>query len=467
MAWRDAVRDAAGLPALDAPPPSDAPRGLTPAEQMAHAAELMRKALGRTAPREEPTAILTGGQPGSGKSYITRSVGVRFEGVGGLVVIDPDEIRPTLPYMKSRIEAGDLDVPDVANVDAGTIAYQMVQIAKRERRNVLVDGTLQNTGRAVGLAEEMREARYGVEFHGMAVYPDLSHARTYTRREEQIEESPTGFGRGVSDEFHDQAVRGYSHTVDTFQRKASVDSMTFYGGEGRSTVQTRLENGSWVPAVSMADELRREHERPTPAVLDTTTRAWRSAVDRMQSRGAPAAELAKVMGFRDAAVVRSVKAQISIAQAERSDPPEERAPTPGERVRALSTLVHAGVAAAGRNADATIMTVAWTPDEAVLEVKAPAERGYSRVTLPGHEAIEKAIHAQGPMPAAVVDFADGSAGSRVGDGREIERAARGLGVDPSAFGISIATAPAAEREVDRAAAARTATIAALREGRGV
>lgn len=467
MAWRDAVRDAAGLPALDAPPPSDAPRGLTPAEQMAHAAELMRKALGRTAPREDPTAILTGGQPGSGKSYITKSVGVRFEGVGGLIVIDPDEIRPTLPYMKSRIEAGNLDVPDVANVDAGTIAYQMVQIAKQERRNVLVDGTLQNTQRAVGLAEEMRQARYGVEFHGMAVYPDLSHARTYTRREEQIEESPTGFGRGVSDEFHDQAVRGYSLTVETFQNKASVDSMTFYGGEGRSTVQTRLENGSWVPAVSMADELRREHERPTPAVLDTTTRAWRSAVDKMQARGAPATELAKVMGFRDAAVVRSVKAQISFAQAERPDHAQERAPTPDERVRDLCTLVHAGVAAAGRNADAAIMTVAWTPEEAVLEVKAPAERGYSRVTLPGHEAIEKAIHAHGPMPAVVVDFADRTPGFGSVDRMGIERAARDLGVEASAFGIPEPAPGVPDGQVDRAAAARAATIAAMREDRGV
>ena len=280
------------------------PLQLTPEQQKAHAAMLMAAELKRSQAVDSPQAILTGGQPGSGKSYIVRSVGVQFEGRGGVVVIDPDAIRPTLPYMAERILAGNLDIPDAANTDAGTIAYQMIQIAKLEHRNVIVDGTLQNTKRAVDLADELRAADYKVDFHGMAVNPDLSHARTYSRREEQIAESPTGFGRGVSDEFHDQAVKGYGITVETFQKQASVNSLTFYDSKNEKIAETKLVDGQWVPAVSMKDALEEVHQRPSPAVLQDASRTWTWASEAMKARYAAPEEQAKIAAFQKAALAR-------------------------------------------------------------------------------------------------------------------------------------------------------------------
>jgi hypothetical protein len=282
---------------------ADDPTPMTADEQKAHAARLIAPELIHTMRVPNPRAVLTGGQPGSGKSYIVNSVGVQFEGVGGAVVIDPDAIRPTLPYMKERIAAGILDVPNAANIDAGTIAYQMVQIAKQEGRNVIVDGTLQNTGRALDLAGEFRDAKYQVEFHGMAVSPELSHARTYSRREDQIANSPTGFGRGVGDEFHFQAVKGYAATVEAFQSKSAVNSMALYFGDG-AKVETKFEGGVWVPAVSMKDKLDQAHTQPTPEVIKTTAETWKVAGDAMRARHAPADEQAKVDGFHAAAAAK-------------------------------------------------------------------------------------------------------------------------------------------------------------------
>jgi hypothetical protein len=291
----EAARRESALPARAEPVAMD------DAQRQAHAAMLIKEQLRRTRAVDSPRAVLTGGQPGSGKSYVVRSVSVEFEGMGGAVRIDPDEIRPTLPYMAERIAAGDLEIPNAANVDAGTIAYQMVQIAKRERRNLVVDGTLQNTARALDLAGEMRAASYRVDFQGVAAYPDLSHARTYGRREEQIAESPTGFGRGVGDEFHDQAVKGYGLTVEAFQKKAAVDSMTLHFGDGGAPISTRYENGRWVPAVDIKATLDRAFERPTPASLSQAAETWKAAATAMTARGADPAETAKVEGFRDAA----------------------------------------------------------------------------------------------------------------------------------------------------------------------
>ena len=285
------------------------PVQLRPSEQREHAARLIQEQLERTQAMERPEAILTGGQPGSGKSYIVNSVGVQFEGLGGIIKIDPDEIRPTLPYMKERIEAGDLDIPNAANSDAGTIAYQMVQIAKEQRRNVVIDGTLQNTGRAVQLADEMRRANYDVHFQGMATYPDLSHARTYKRLEEQIEESPTGFGRGVGDAFHEQAVKGYGLTVETFQKEASVKSITLHFGDGGKPVETRFVDGHWVPAVDMKATLDRAYEKPSLASLDQAASTWTKATAMMGKRNADPEEIARIETFRADAMRRQEKAE--------------------------------------------------------------------------------------------------------------------------------------------------------------
>lgn len=448
------------------PEGADAPEGMTPRQQVEHAMRLMERQLTRTSPVAAPRAVLTGGQPGSGKSYIVRSVGVQFEGVGGAVVVDPDEIRPTLPYMKERIERGDLDIPGVANVDAGTIAYQMIQIAKREKRNVIVDGTLQNTGRAVDLADELRKAEYGVDFHGMAVYPGLSHARTYKRREEQIEESPTGFGRGVGDEFHDQAVKGYGLTVETFQKKASVNSMTFHYGDGARTVGTRFENGRWIPAIDMRKELEHVQERPAPEVVSETVATWDTASSKMQARGVDATEVARVVGMRD-------------REASRLTAGGTRDMDDGPRVVDLSepaalgiaTLVHAGVRQAGHDARNTLMTVNWTDQEAMLEIRVPAGRGYERFSLPDHGKIEEALAGKASPGVLQVDFNETPPVVREASQDRLAAMSSQLGLRAADFGISEA---AGQDGQDRDAAGETtparmnpAMRAALQRGQGI
>ncbi|RYF30123.1 MAG: hypothetical protein EOO38_32655, partial [Cytophagaceae bacterium] len=160
------------------------------------ARSLLEVQLDRTKAVEQPEATLTAGQPGSGKSVVVRSISVQYEERGGAITIDPDAIRPNIPYMRDRIAKGDLSIPDAAYQDAGTIAAAMMKLGAEANRNIIYDGTLANTFYARQNADYLRDAGYRVEIHAMAVDPDLSHARTYSRREAEIVTSPTGFGRG-------------------------------------------------------------------------------------------------------------------------------------------------------------------------------------------------------------------------------------------------------------------------------
>jgi predicted ABC-type ATPase len=266
-----------------------------------------RRSLARTQRVDRPVAYLTGGQPGSGKSYIVEAIAERVADDGGLFVVDPDQIRPLLPYMEPYLANAILETPEVADRDAGMIAYELIQIAKVNGRNILVDGTLQNTARAKTLALELKEAGYIVELHGMAIYPDLGHARTYTRREADIMASPTGFGRGVSDEFHDQAVEGFSKTVQAYYEEKLVNRIALYG-IGQKLLDIKLVDDAWGQPViePFADDpvsvLDEEHENPTKEILVDTAMQWSKVSISLGERNAPATEQEKIRLFRVRAI---------------------------------------------------------------------------------------------------------------------------------------------------------------------
>lgn len=284
------------------------------AEREALARELVDEKLDITPAVDRPTAILTAGQPGSGKGSITNKVAVAFEESGSpAVTIDADKVRPDIPYMRGRIAKGDLDIPDAANADAGTVAARMMQMAAEARRNIVYDGTLSNTGYAKANVDYLKAQGYRVEVHGMAVAPDLSHASTYDRREGEIASSPTKFGRSVGDAFHAQSVEGLVKTIEALQADGKVDAIVLHDRQGKVVGSVTQENGQWTSDDNMADLLRRTHAQPDQRTLRDAAKTWDRASDLMRGRGADTDEQRKVDSFRDAAVARATAITASSA----------------------------------------------------------------------------------------------------------------------------------------------------------
>lgn len=304
---------------------------LSTAERDKLARDLLEVQLGMTKPVQEPEAILTAGQPGSGKSMVVRSVSIQYEDRGGAVTIDPDAIRPNIPYMRDRIAQGDLTIPDAAYQDAGTIAAAMMKLSAEANRNIIYDGTLANTFYARKNSEYLRESGYRVEIHGMAVDPDLSHARTYSRREAEIITSPTGFGRGVGDKFHDDAVAGLVSTIKALQDEGKVDAIVLYDRTGKRVGSVQLEEGRWVPDKSMADELKKVHATPDQQSRDEAAKTWDGAANLMMLRDADPVDRLKVEAFRDAA--RALTAAPDVRDADKLAAPRPVEPLAGQLSR--------------------------------------------------------------------------------------------------------------------------------------
>ncbi len=304
---------------------------LSTAERDKLARDLIDVQLGATKAVDDPRAVMTAGQPGSGKSMIVRSISVQFEGMGGAITIDPDVIRPNIPYMRERIAKGDLTIPDAAYQDAGTIAAGMMKLGAEANRNIIYDGTLSNTFYARQNAEYLRAKDYRVEIHGMAVDPNLSHARTYSRREAEIAASPTGFGRGVGDKFHDDAVAGLVSTIKALQDEGKVDAIVLYDRTGQKVGTVKLEEGRWIPDKSIADELKKVHAFPDQGSRDEAARTWEKAATLMDVRNADPADRTKVEAFRDAA--RGLTLSPDVRDADKLAAPRSVEPPTGQPTR--------------------------------------------------------------------------------------------------------------------------------------
>jgi hypothetical protein len=190
----------------------------------------------------------------------------------------------------------------------------MMRLAADERRNIVYDGTLSNPDLALARIEYLQAADYRVEIHAMAVSPDLSKARIYNRREEEILASPTRFGRTVSEEFHDQSVKGLVATIERLQKEGKVDAIVLYDREGKAVTESRLIDGQWTPPKDIAAELRVVHQDlPDRATLQAINSTYNNAARAMRGRGADPDEQRRVDQLRDAAAFRAMTQEERVA----------------------------------------------------------------------------------------------------------------------------------------------------------
>ncbi|WP_010188115.1 zeta toxin family protein [Sphingomonas sp. PAMC 26605] len=346
---------------------SDEQKSLGDAERTALARELTEEQMEIAPAVERPVAIFTAGQPGSGKSMIVNRISVNLEDLGAPpVVIDADEVRPNLPYMRDRIAKGDLEIPAAAYGDAGTIAAQMMEVAAKARRNIVYDGTLSNSHYARINVEKLKLENYRIEIHGMAVAPDLSHASTYERRELQIKSSPTGFGRGVGDDFHNQAVAGLVETIGALQADGKVDAIVLYDRQGKVVGSTRMEEGRWVPDEQMAEALRSVHQHPDQRTLRDAAASWDNAASMMRDRGADPQEQGKVDAFRNEAAARTPSPAENAARFDAACAAETKSIV--ERATRLESALQGRLEKAQREREETLAdkptTLKWMPGAA-------------------------------------------------------------------------------------------------------
>ena len=238
-------------------------------------ASVKQELLDATERTNDPTAIFTGGPPGSGKSRAVSDPLVAFyQSRGGLAIIDPDAIRPQFKAAEADMLKGQFSA-DGYRV-SGTMAYELsLDLAINERRNVLHDGTLKDMHYPSIEMDQLHRGGVSVEIHCAVVYRELSRARTHMRAATEAADSAVNFGRTVDGSYHAEAVEALPRSLDYAHAKVEVQRIALYddaGGKPFVEWQRQGLGGAWqvLPAThdkSPGETATVKQNEPTPQAL--------------------------------------------------------------------------------------------------------------------------------------------------------------------------------------------------------
>lgn len=219
------------------------PYELTAAEHDRRYKSLAEEAFYGTEPQERPRAVITGGQPASGKGTLASNAVNELAGEGGAVKIDADDLRDWHPSYAALQRENDREAASLVHPDAAKWAKRLTDDAIEARRNLVIDQTSRSPEALIARTQQLREAGYHVELRVMAVNSETSQQRVYTRYEGQ--KADDGVGRFVPKEVHDEAYSGLPESISAVERAKSVDAIKVYNKYQERIHEDTLHNGRW------------------------------------------------------------------------------------------------------------------------------------------------------------------------------------------------------------------------------
>lgn len=174
---------------------------------------------------KKPTAILLGGQSGSGKTVIHRIKAQSFE--TGIIIIDGDSFRAQHPRSTELTQQyGKAGVNYTAKF-AGQMTEDLIDHLSHLGYNLLIEGTLRTTEVPEKTTRLLKDRGYQVDLALMATKPDLSYLGTLNRYEKMYSENPLK-ARATNKAHHDMIVEHLIENVAYLQHTNLFSQIEVY-----------------------------------------------------------------------------------------------------------------------------------------------------------------------------------------------------------------------------------------------
>jgi len=198
--------------------------------------------LPKSLPQEKPCAVITGGQPGSGKSGITAIAIERFRETG-FVLVDADKVRKFHPEYMQLMKSNDKMAANLTHPDAGIWAERLMRDGVAARRNIIIDQTSRDPIAMAKMTQGLKQAGYRVELHVIAVPRQVSEQRIHERYEGQ--RARDGYGRFSTKDKHDEAYIGVAKTIASVEAGKQVNRLCIYDRHVNVIYDNSTKKGQW------------------------------------------------------------------------------------------------------------------------------------------------------------------------------------------------------------------------------
>ena len=273
--------------------------------------DIAQHALMLSKPVQQPVAIILGGQPGAGKaalsSYATTELG------GNSIKIDADELRKYHPHLLKLMRENDRDAADLTHRDAAGWAVKLTNLAIKERRNLVIDGTMRDPDSLAKLCSKLQSAGYRIDARVLAVNDLVSRLSIHHRYELQHEAN--GFGRWSNRTNHDLAFVGLPLTVDRLETANLVDRMHVTNRSGTDIYDnTRIAGGGQQTPVQGRVHVDAERSRAWTQAerssFELTLDLVQSKMHRRQASEGDLAELAAIRADYNRTLAPSIRTNL-------------------------------------------------------------------------------------------------------------------------------------------------------------
>lgn len=189
--------------------------------------KIKNKYLLAQTPSSNPQGIILGGQPGSGKSFLSNEIKKEF--TDDFIFISTDDLRLYHPAY-SALQQNPETIQNAANLVnpyASAWTERLIEHCITQKYNLIIDSTLGGNTEAVYRTIDMyRQNGYQVHLRVMAVPAIISKLSIFLRYETQLAEK--GFACWTRMEDHDDRFEKLETVLEEIVTSKKVDSIKFY-----------------------------------------------------------------------------------------------------------------------------------------------------------------------------------------------------------------------------------------------
>lgn len=204
--------------------------------------ERKEKLLQGITPSTNPIAIIMGGQPACGKSFLLEiaksdNIDKKFLSING------DLYREFHPE-KAKLIKDPIKYPIETQIFSSVFTEKLIEEAIKSRYNIIIEGTMRNPDVPLKTAKMFKDAGFRVEAYIIAAPKEFTQLGLYNRYQEEV--LSKGQGRLADIDSHNKAVNGLMKSANQLYSDKAVDKISIHTYLAKERIKDfNLVNGEW------------------------------------------------------------------------------------------------------------------------------------------------------------------------------------------------------------------------------